>query len=64
MTNLGTTKYVVFPENYAINSSSAFNGMNYTYWKPRMKVFLLSTNYVGWYNMEFKYHVHPITIDN
>lgn len=40
----------------AINRAPLFDSTNYTYWKARMKVFLLSTDYDAWHSLEFGYH--------
>lgn len=63
MAILGSTFVVAFPEKYVINRPPLFDGINYTYLKSRMEVFLLSTDYKVWHIVDFGYHEPTITIE-
>lgn len=59
MASLGTTN--AFPEGHATNRPPLFDGINFSYWKARMRVFLLSTDYDVWQIVESGYHEPTIT---
>lgn len=63
MTSLGSTCYVVFPEDHTINRATLFDGTNFTYWKARMKFFLLPIYYDVW-NMQNLVIMNPLLLED